>query len=341
MKSNNMNAKNLQINGLRAILIIAVMAYHFFTIFGRNNIGGDIYEINFLPGQAAVCAFLFLSGWFLSVVNLGNFWIKKLFKLVIPVMVAIAIVFLARWLFGSFSITPLDLSMNFLIVPMNSNLFQFVDGAHWYVAALLYFCIIFTFARLVSLIAKKDVDWIILSVFMLACLIIGLVVKPTNDIFRVILHLFPSYFAIIVCGFLSKKVLLCKTNGNLSNPITIISAILLILISIATCFLNYGWIQALYFGLLFLPLVMLCIFKRIKFLEWKPFQIVGNSSLWIYLIHQQIGYLIINTFYSINLYWVGVIVAFATMIGFGILLSLFWNQIVVKEILEKRILGKE
>lgn len=336
-----MKERNLQINGLRSILIVFVALYHFFTIFGRKYIGGEFYDLNIIPGQASVCAFIFLSGWFLCIGNVSHFWLKKLFKIIIPAIIAIFVIFGIRILFSSFKISILDLSMNIFLIPMVTNLFDYVDGAHWYIVALVYFFIIYTIIVFIQKLVRKNIDWIFLTILMIICLVIGVFIKPTNDFFRALRCLFPSYFAIIVCGFLAKKIYSMAMQKQISYCLTVIISISIALVSSFACYWNYGFIQLMYYLLLLLPLIILTIFKKIKILEYFPFQIIGTGSFWIYLLHQEIGFIIIKAFLNLNIYWVGIIIAFISMFTLGIIISVAWNKYIIEKILNDHILRKK
>ena len=70
--------KNFQINGFRVVLLLLVIFYHYLIVFNKQNIEGFNINYNYIPGQAATCVFLVISGWFLSIKTVGSFWYKKL-----------------------------------------------------------------------------------------------------------------------------------------------------------------------------------------------------------------------------------------------------------------------
>ena len=318
--------KNYQINGFRVILLLLVVLYHFLIVFSKQNIEGFNINYNYIPGQAATCVFLVISGWFLSIKTVGSFWYKKLFRIILPFTIAIGLIFGVRFLAGQFRISGLDAAMNILIFPMNSNLFAYIDGAHWYIAILIYFFIVYTLGYLLDKITKKDISFWLFFALMFACLLVTIFVKPTNTFFKIVRCVFPSHFVFIIFGLLLSK--LYKRPFN-KLPINIILIVVLVLSSCLNCFFSFDWYQLIFFVVL-LALLTLCHFKLIKLFEWKPLQVIGDASLWVYLLHQEIGYIIIKPFYENNLYWLGVIVASISMIGVGIGLSFIWNRFVIK-----------
>lgn len=318
--------KNYQINGFRAVLLLLVILYHFLIVFSKQNIEGFNINHNYIPGQAATCVFLVISGWFLNIKTVGSFWYKKLFRIILPFTLAIGFILTIRFLFGQFRISGLDAVMNVLIFPMNSNLFTYIDGAHWYIAALIYFFVVYTTLHLLDKIAKKDLSFWFFFALMIVCLLVTIFVKPTNTFFKIVRCVFPSHFVFIIFGLL-----LCKLYKKPFKkiPINTVLIAVLVLFSCLNCFFSFDWYQLIFFVAL-LAFLALCHLKLIKLFEWKPLQVIGDASLWVYLLHQEIGYIIIKPFYENNLYWLGVIVASISMIGVGIGLSFIWNRFVIK-----------
>ena len=323
--------KNLQINGYRTILLIFVMLYHFLIVFSKENVAGFHIAYNFIPGQAATCVFLVLSGWFLSIKTIGLFWYKKFFKIILPFIVSVLIVLLVRIFFGNFYISGTDIAMNVLILPMNSNLFAYIDGAHWYIAVLIYFFVIYTIIFLFEKIVKKDFSfWFYLALLAL-CLIITIFIKPSNMFFKILRCLFPPHFVFIISGLLLSKI---DRKYFKNNTVSILFVVIIVLASCLTCLFHFDWYQLIFFGVLIISLVF-CHYHKIKFLEYKIFQVVGNASLWIYLLHQEIGYLIIKPFFENSLYWLGVFVAFASMLLVGMCASFIWKRLVLLNLFKK------
>lgn len=318
--------KNLQINGFRVILLLLVMLYHFFIVFSKENIEGFQIDYNYIPGQAATCIFLVISGWFLSIKTVESFWYKKLFRIILPFTISIVLIFTLRFLFGQFKISGLDAAMNVLIFPMNSNLFAYIDGAHWYIAVLIYFFVIYTIVYLLDKIVNKGISFWFFFVLMIICLMVTIFVKPSNTFFKIIRCVFSSHFVFIISGLLLSRIWKAPFS---KKSINILFIVISILSSVLCCFFSLDWYQLIFFCVL-LGLLILCHFKLLKIFEWKPLQIIGDASLWIYLLHQEIGYIIIKPLYENNLYWLGIIIASVSMIGIGIGLSFIWNRFVIK-----------
>lgn len=318
--------KNFQINGFRVVLLLLVIFYHFLIVFSKQNTEGLSVKYNYIPGQAATCVFLVISGWFLSIKTVGSFWYKKLFRIILPFTIAIGLIIGVRFLVGQFRISGLDVAMNILIFPMNSNLFAYIDGAHWYITVLIYFFIVYTLGYLIDKITKKEISFWLFFALMFVCLLVTIFIKPANTFFKIVRCVFPSHFVFIIFGLLLSKL---YKNPFTKLPINIFLIAVLFLFSCLNCFFSFDWYQLIFFVVL-LVLLTLCHFKLIKLFEWKPLQVIGDASLWVYLLHQEIGCIIIKPFYENNLYWLGVIVASISMIGVGIGISFLWNQFALK-----------
>lgn len=69
---------------------------------------------------------------------------------------------------------------------------------------------------------------------------------------------------------------------------------------------------------------MLCKMEYLNFFSFKFFQILGTNSLFIYLFHQNIGYMIIDRFDN---YWIGALTATFNAIVIGILFNNLYDWI--------------
>jgi peptidoglycan/LPS O-acetylase OafA/YrhL len=107
---------------------------------------------------------------------------------------------------------------------------------------------------------------------------------------------------------------------------------------------HYHWASAiLFYGLL--ALFVLALFGKLRFFENPLFQSVGDASMWTYMIHENIGYLIINAFYAtggktLPAYFIGLFwgVAFAFIAGW--LLNKGYNGL-LQGIFKKKPLAKK
>lgn len=148
-----------------------------------------------------------------------------------------------------------------------------------------------------------------------------------NFLIKTFRVLFNSRFVFLIFGYFLSLALKSKRKVHY-----ILAAVTMILCVLYLCFESF-WINSLYF-LLLVTTVILCLNDKVKFLEIKPLQILGCYSLYIYLIHQNIGYMIIDIF---NNYWWGATIASFIMITVGIAFGIGYNYLLK---LAKHVFGK-
>ncbi len=168
---------------------------------------------------------------------------------------------------------------------------------------------------------EKVQDYLVLF-FGVGIFVVQLIPASDSMIYKLFNLLFHNRLVFIVLGYFLSKIIRLITDKNKSKKEVIIQTILFVLVcgfSLTVLLKSYFWINTIYFIAVF-AIMILCLFNKLKFLEWKPFQFIGSLSLWIYLLHQNIGYLIINAFNDMNLYWLGVVVAIITI---GLICAIF------------------
>lgn len=320
---------NYQINGFRSFLLIFVMLYHYLFIFGRLFLKKDFNQLNnYIPGQASVCIFFVMSGFFLHLSTFKEFAFKKTIGIFVPTLLCVLLSAFIQFLFGNLNISVLDFFMNILMLPMASNLFVYVDGAHWYIAFLLLYFIYFVLIKLFVKIIKKDIAEHILLII-LSILSFSTTFLPTSlVIFKILRVLLNPHFLLINLGIFIRKI----SNDNIysrTNKLFAFIVGILFVMSLVTVYRTYGILQFVYYLILFAAMI-LCMFRKICFLEKTIFQFIGNASLFVYLIHQEVGFLMLNTFNNIGLYLPGVVITFVTMMVIGIFLHYLYNTFVVE-----------
>lgn len=238
-----------------------------------------------------------------------------------------------RLSFTSFSIAPVDLGMNFLVFPLASNLFVYIDGAHWYIAHLCLFFLYYLLIFLLEKLVRKPI-----TEFFLLLLVLGssvaVFLPPTTTFLTIIRALFPG-LAFIVFGrwvrlFFSRKTPFSGVSANV---------FFLVIYGVATIVVgwsNYGWIITLVYALL-LAIVFLCLFSKISFLEWKPFQTVGFASFFMYALHQEIGFIFLKMFYGQDLYWLGLPTIVLVLFLVSYCFSYLWKVKILPAVYDKLI----
>lgn len=332
--------KNNQIQFLRAVFCFAILFYHFTfrycELYGRNNIFYNSFVQQF--SQVGLIFFFILSGFYLIRRKplLSNkekiiYWIKRFLNIYLTYILAIIIIFLLS-LFGLLgeerTVSLFGFFQNFIFVNVLTG--QNVDGAHWYIFALLCLYIV---AFIYDIIPKKEnKDYPIFWIVLLSISIISLLVQKlvNNDLFivkpfKLINYLmchnyFPFVFIGIAFYFFDYDALKCKNNLLL---------LLFSLLSIAYIIFN-NWAD---FVILICTsmLIILCLFQKLTFLERiKPIIFLGDASFSVYLLHQNIGYMCLNLFTKSLNYYISLVFTLLVIFIVGFLFYLFIEKNIKK-----------
>lgn len=304
------NDYNYQINGLRAILCVLIVLYHFFVKYSELDVAW------FFPSASVVWGtFLVLSGYFLSYTDLKHYWHSKIFNTVIPYIISVILIFTVSMCVyrDEYIVSIKDFVMNILCLPMLASSFEYVDGAHWYIIYLVYFYCVFFIFNLISQKNKKILDFFMIA-FGAACVVSMFLNAEMGIIAKVFRTLFTPRLIFLIMGYF------WKNSGDKSYIIKRVLSF-----AFAEFYLVYGGIptNALYFMLVIL-LFIGCEKEKLKFLNNPVFQIIGTNSLFIYLIHQNIGYMIID---SCSNYWVGAVLAAINAVAVGTAFGMVYKKI--------------
>lgn len=287
--------RNMQIEGLRGVACILVAFHHMVWSFSYNFLNEEwalsVSQYAFL-GRFGVFIFLMISSYYLvenkpnkshiSVIDgLKKIKMKiiKLYKrLWIGYVLTITIIFVITKLFNS-----LELSVNIKTLILNYTMLaglipklQYVDGAHWYIALLIYTTIV------VSIIEFLFEGKVFYYLFWLIASIAVQHYLPAS------LRDFTGIVVMVIC----EKRLLYQLKGNEENNWDQKSMYMNVLTIIGALIYTVYFQGLVYFGLMLLAnmIVALCLLKKINMFENKIMVWLGSLSLYIYLIHQKISY---------------------------------------------------
>jgi peptidoglycan/LPS O-acetylase OafA/YrhL len=278
-------------------------------------------------GDVGVLGFFLFSGFFCirsasKVVEKGAFkWYMDKIKRLYPCFLLASLsIFTCSLLFDEFRNPPnfSDLIKSLLLIPYFSPT---IDGAHWYVFALVRYYIFFSIAFHFSL-HKKDLFWIILVSF----IILNGLLKRIN-VFNPFEYFIPMWldnrmlegmflFAFVQWGkklylilYILNGVIISTTRSTI--PCLLILSIYPFLFEERNCLIKK-------------------ILKPVKdFFASKPLLFFGSVSYMWYLLHQNIGYAIIRFFrtnYNYNLNFC-ILIAFLMTLFFSFLLNSFCEKI--------------
>lgn len=309
--------RNTTVDIIRGILILCIIFYHYTYRFYELY---NIRIINFPTlnkwGSMCVGAFFIISGYFLRLSQSKKDYSLKnrLYKLYIPYLICLIIIYTVVNIFGlqNRESSILDFILNILMI--NGILgTAYVDGAHWYLTYLMLYTIMF---YLINKLKNKNIP---LGIWL------GL-----NFVLRIIYHfksikLFQCLFIVSGGGYIAFVMLgyLLKLKGGEQCNTIELFMILFCLCEI----LVFSGVIVFAFSLIFTFIFTLILNNKIS-LKNKFLLSIGNISYELFLIHQNIGYIIllkINQYQNLNIFHVLLVMIFMFIIAY--LLNLIINKI--------------
>ena len=232
--------------------------------------------------------------------------IEKLYqKLWLPYVLSITVIYAVTR-----GATKIDLAVSlktyFLNLTMLAGIIphvNYVDGAHWYIATLIYLTIV------VTVIEKlfKGNSYIYILWILGSFAVKGYLPSSLRD-----------FTGIIVIVIMERKILSCAASLKYRIPI---------IIAIVVSGLYTVYFQGVFFTILFVIsniIFLLVVNNKLSVLSAKGIVWFGELSLYLYLIHQKISYVIeFYTMEIVNKYWVqfvAYIVAFIVSLMLALLI---------------------
>lgn len=377
MKNTNSRIKIL--DGFRALAIIAVLLFHFFSRWLPNSDAKLYYPYKdqydyFHYGYLGVEFFFIISGFVIFFTleytdTFINFWKKRLIRLFPSIVIASIIIFIFFKIFdennlfpGSQKIENVAVSITFIRPQLIENILNifnikvkvdYVNASFWSLWPEIQF---YFLASMIYFLNKKNFirNFLLISVFLI---LVNLFIHSLQGQNRLHLDVPKSFFSFyekwvdfgfnlirylpfFVLGILNYsfyKNFHQKEKNNLYNKITYVFIMSFILLMAKT---NS---ERIFFVLMFLLFYLFIYFsKALSFFEKIIFAKIGESSYFLYLIHENIGVFII---FTIGAYFLpyGFILPIILMILLT-LISVFYTKIIDKKIniwLKNKILKKK
>lgn len=312
-----MNKYYEQITGLRGLFCVAIVIYH--LLFHYRGIEAS----GFIPNIAIVWGgFFVISGYFLHYEYAKKFWFGKINNILIPFVLSVTIIFIFRIIFEKgYSASVITLFLNYLVFP-NLIGVEFVDGAHWFVEKLIYFYVVFW---IINLIGKEK--WrILLYAYTIGCFVSLFLISNNSTLAKLIMVIFDSRFLFLILGINLSEHNKEKTEKNV--------VIIINFLMICLWFVIYShWSNCLYF-IVILFIIKMSLLEKISFFNNRLLLLLGSSSYFIYLLHQQIGYIIIGIF---NDDLLGYIFAITFVLAVSITISKVYKHILKLFKVQKRV----
>lgn len=302
------------LDSFRAIAILLVMVFHYFSRWTSLYPYGEKYDY-FSYGKMGVHFFFIISGFVILYTleftpNFIVFWKKRMLRLFPSMLIASTITFLVFILFdktllfpNSHSITNIFVSSTFIQPDLLSSLtarkfeFDYISGSYWSLWLEIQFyafvSILFYFTR-----GKFNIVFFISTFLILFISLIVFNVDSHNAIIRIIKSICKTFNLFEALPFFSFGILFYlfykNKASNLSIPILQKIAFVLLLIFQAYLYKNepLKTLLVLFFLIMFFLLINQS--KILTFLENKLLIKIGVASYFLYLIHENIGVLLIN-----------------------------------------------
>lgn len=307
-----MDVKRLtELDGLRGIAALAVVFFHYMTRY--DKLYGHDFRVPelFALGSFGVHLFFIVSGFVIywtisrSEKPLDFIW-SRFSRLYPPFWVAVILTFTIVAIFSlpNREVDFTTFTLNFVMFHEYFGV-KHVDGVYWTLTIELsfYFWILtlFCFGQ-IKHIEKILIAWIILATLLTYH---KFNIYLHNGLKKLLLLDYIELFAAGICFYKYKS----KTHSKLTHAI--------IFLSIISLYFSYSYKVATLLCCFYLVFVMIVIDKA-KIFRAKLFVYFGTISYSLYLIHQNIGYVIINKFYSVDMPpLIGLLMAFC----FSVLLA--------------------
>lgn len=297
-----------EIDGLRGLAVLLVVIFHY--TYKYNQIYGHSFEPShyFEYARFGVQLFFIISGFVIfyslssksCILSFGYSRFKRLYP---TYWFSLVLVYFVVCYFGLDGRTVEfgDFAYNFLMFHEYLGV-PHVDGVYWSLTVELTFYLIISIAffKLNEQIDTVLIIWVCLSLFTYAPLVDeSLILK----VFRKVLILkYISYFAI---GIVLYRLYELKSVNKQQCRYKLI---LILPLSLFAIYLNDGVHFLLFtiFALLVLLSLLLIECKMTKIisgvLNAKALTYFGTISYSLYLVHQNIGYVLLNFLYSMNIY---------------------------------------
>lgn len=286
------NNRLLELDALRGLAALAVVCFHYFyrynEIYGHENIAVSWSNI----GHLGVELFFMVSGfvifWTLSRAEKPlDFIVSRFSRLYPAYWCALLVTFSMVAFFGlpGREVSLFDAVVNILMF-QEYLLIPHVDGVYWTLTVeLTFYFWIFLFYL------KSGLDKIehVFSFFIFLSILYSFgVLDIPVPIYKIFIMKYIPFFTAGICFY---KII----NGGKNLKVTIC----ILLFSLASTAVIYSLKYFCVFTVFYI-VFYLALSGRLKFLSFRPFVFMGSISYSLYLLHQNIGYIIINGFYEMS-----------------------------------------
>ncbi|TCM92805.1 peptidoglycan/LPS O-acetylase OafA/YrhL [Paenibacillus sp. BK033] len=286
------NGRLSELDALRGLAALAVMLYHYTAQYPKlfHDKDSDLF-INFSWGYLGVQLFFIISGFVIymtlnSTRSTKDFFVKRSIRLYPAYIVAVVLTFTLTTLYQlpgrtvGLSEALINLSMLQEFIGIKS-----VDGVYWTLRVEMTF---YLFVGALLLIPRlvKNIE-VVALIWLLFCCMVKVIdywvdSKITGGLNFITIG---DYCNLFISGIMFYRI---RQGNNSGLPHVMIALCLLYQ------FIFSELITAIAV-LIFFAIFYLLIFNKMTFIDIKPLVFLGSISYCLYLIHQNIGYIMIHS----------------------------------------------
>ena len=322
------NKRNLSVEGIRGILMLWIILFHYTFRYNELYPERINYKILFENGgEIGVLMFFIISGYFFSnmifktptvqnsidsIKELPNnnicginyrirgfiyVFSKRYIKLYIPYFVSCVLILLLLHFcpLENRTANPLVALINLLSIYHPT--IGYIDAAHWFLADLVKIQFLMMLLCLVNINHRKALYMFLFALITLLFIVSNFVNTPLSSKITYIFslrNLFVFNIGIFTNQILQEEIniMKCDLIDIKSSTCQKINKLILFICVISIILFSFNYLLLLYY----LTFVLLLFDnKYIKhFTSWQIFVYIGKFSFYWYLVHQNIGYVILN-----------------------------------------------
>lgn len=301
--------KNNQIQCIRGIGCLMIVFYHFYCRY--QQIYFNNYSQSFLIknlGLVGVNLFLVLMGYYLvptKTVSPIRYSVRRFKKIYIQYIISVIVIYLfsfSGYLGANREVSTIAFILNIFMLNGFVNI-PYVDGAHWYMTYTIVFIIIMAIGIYLKKEKKKFfyIIWIIIEIGV--CISTYIIKSPILEELKLLVG--GIYTPFVIIGIVLRN--------RVDNNFTIKESAVIIGLCFISIILSSG-IFYLFIASVLIVIVWNAVNFKLETLErCKWIIVIGDVSYVIYLIHQNIGYMIMN-YFKLNFNYNTIISLFLTTI---------------------------
>lgn len=280
-----------ELDVFRGFAVLMVVLYHYTTrynqLYGHTK---EDYFLNFNFGNLGVQLFFIISGFviFKTLERCGSvkeFAYKRAIRLYPIYIIGVVLTYLSVTLYQleGRTVSLFDAIINLtLIEGLIPGKIEYVDGAYWSLTVELLFYIIMGFMLFVGLVKKIEIP-------LIAWLIFSMFIRYLDVNFDHIILTALNYYGILTyCNLFIAGIMFYKLKSH-NKPIYHGTILLCLIPEFLFSGITDGVMVTVFFTLFYA-----LIYGKLSFINSKKLTHLGTISYALYIVHQNLGYIIIN-----------------------------------------------